>query len=117
MSETVAPVKKKTPLGWIGTTYFAEGLPYSIVRILASIFFTDIGAKEQYIGYLNALGIPWNFKFLWAPFVDVIATKRRWMIIMQLLLGVATAAIAASCAFAVREGNLSQLLLLAALLF
>ena len=49
---------------WVNTTYFTQGLPYSIVRLLTAVYFTEIGAKERYIGYLNFLGAPWNFKFL-----------------------------------------------------
>ena len=75
------PVNK--PGVWVFSTYLAEGLPYAIIRILSSVFFTDIGLKERYIGYLNFLGIPWNLKFLWAPFLDIIGKKRTWMIAVQ----------------------------------
>jgi len=37
---------------------------YTIVRLLSAVYFTDVGAKERYLGYLNFLGIPWNVKFL-----------------------------------------------------
>jgi PAT family beta-lactamase induction signal transducer AmpG len=73
----------KKPGVWVFSTYLAEGLPYAIIRILSSVFFTDIGLKERYIGYLNFLGIPWNLKFLWAPFLDIIGKKRTWMIAVQ----------------------------------
>src|SRR5439155_23746962 len=82
---------------WVSSTYFSEGLPYMIVRILSSVYFTDVGAKERFIGYLNFLGIPWNLKFLWAPFVDAISTKRRWLVLMQLGISVLTMGIAISC--------------------
>jgi MFS transporter, PAT family, beta-lactamase induction signal transducer AmpG len=80
---------------WVHTTYFAEGMPYMVVRILSSVYFTDIGAKLRYIGYLNFLMIPWNLKFLWAPLVDIFGTKRRWQATLQLLLGGLLCAIAA----------------------
>ncbi|MFN0061047.1 MAG: hypothetical protein ACKVPX_00815 [Myxococcaceae bacterium] len=76
------------------STYFAEGLPYMLVRILSSVYFTDLGVRERYLGYLNFLGLPWNAKFLWAPFVDRLGTKRAWMVGLQLGLGVLTAAVA-----------------------
>lgn len=88
-----------------------------IVRILSGIFFTDIGAKERYIGYLNFLGIPWNLKFLWAPFVDAAATKRRWMIVAQVVIAVLTAAVAATCAGLSRGGDASDPLGAIALMF
>ncbi len=82
---------------WVFSTYFAEGLPYGIIRLMSSAFFTDVGLKERYLGYLNFLGIPWNLKFLWAPLVDLFGTKRLWMIALQALLALATAGVAAFC--------------------
>jgi MFS transporter, PAT family, beta-lactamase induction signal transducer AmpG len=88
------------PRVWCFTTYFTEGLPYSIVRMMSMVFFTDIGMKERYIGYLNFLGIPWNMKFLWAPLVDIFGKKRTWMILIQVLITLFTAAIAGICFYA-----------------
>ncbi len=82
------------PVVWVNSTYFAEGFPFIVVRFLSVLFFTDMGAKEAFLGYLNFLGIPWNFKFLWAPFVDIFATKRRWLITIEMLITMAILAIA-----------------------
>src|SRR5512145_2576658 len=86
-----------SPATWVFSTYFAEGLPYGIIRLMSSAFFTDVGLKERYLGYLNFLGIPWNLKFLWAPLVDLVGTKRLWMIVLQALLSLATAGVSAFC--------------------
>ncbi|NBO38108.1 MFS transporter [bacterium] len=93
-SEAQENSAKGQPRLWVFSTYFAEGLPYSIVRLLSSVYFTDIGMKERYIGYLNFLGIPWNLKFLWAPFLDIFGTKRSWLIALQALITLLTFAIA-----------------------
>ena len=85
---------KKPGRWWVHTTYFTEGMPYVVVRILSSVYFTDIGAKLRYIGYLNFLAIPWNLKFLWAPLLDLRGSKRRWLAAMQLLIGAGMVAIA-----------------------
>lgn len=82
---------------WCFSTYFAEGFPYSIVRLLSSVFFTDIGLKERYIGYLNFLAIPWNLKFLWAPLLDIFGKKRTWMICVQALVSILIGVIAVIC--------------------
>jgi PAT family beta-lactamase induction signal transducer AmpG len=84
---------KQTAL-WVNTTYFAEGLPYMLVRIISSLYFTQLGMRELYLGYLNYLGIPWNLKFLWAPFVDGWGTKRGWQVALQLVLGALTCLLA-----------------------
>jgi PAT family beta-lactamase induction signal transducer AmpG len=58
-----------------------------IVRILSSLYFTQLGVREVYLGLLNALGIPWNLKFLWAPLVDGLGNKRSWQVVAQYLIG------------------------------
>lgn len=85
------------PSVWVFSTYFAEGMPFGIIRSMSSVFFTDIGASNRVIGYLNFLGIPWNFKFLWAPLIDIVGTKRSWMIALQALIALFTLMIAAVC--------------------
>ncbi len=104
-------------VAWVSSTYFAEGLPFMIVRIISSVFFTDIGAKERYIGYLNFLNIPWNLKFLWSPLVDTISTKRRWLVILQGLIAVLTMLIALTCYAAPVEGDPSNYLVFIAIIF
>ncbi len=79
---------------WVLTTYFAEGLPFMIVRILSGVFFTQLGVKERYLGYLNYLGLPWNIKFLWAPLVDGWGTKRGWQVALQGMLAALTGLVA-----------------------
>ncbi len=87
------------------TTYIAEGLPYMLVRFLAGVYFTDIGMKESVIGYLNLLGLPWNFKFLWAPLVDFYGTRRGWMVALQILIGGVTGLIAVLAGFGPHTQN------------
>lgn len=108
---------KVPPSVWVMTTNFAEGLPFMIVRILSSVFFTDIGVKERYLGYLNFFGIPWNFKFLWSPIVDIFSTKRRWMVVIQGLISILTMAIAMICYSIPAEGDPSKFLLLISVIF
>ncbi len=79
---------------WVNTTYFAEGLPLIITLRLGSVFFTDIGASLTSIGYVNFLGLPWNFKFLWAPLLDIFGTKRRWLVSLQTIVGLVILAVA-----------------------
>jgi PAT family beta-lactamase induction signal transducer AmpG len=69
-----------------------------LVRLLSSAFFTKMAVKESYLGYLNFLGIPWNLKFLWSPFVDAFSTKRRWLTLMQLAIAALTMGVAVLCA-------------------
>jgi PAT family beta-lactamase induction signal transducer AmpG len=98
---------------WVVTTYFAEGLPFMIVRILSGVFFTQLGVKERYLGYLNYLGLPWNIKFLWAPLVDGWGTKRGWQVVLQALLAALTALVALLSHYAANVESGSYLELIA----
>jgi PAT family beta-lactamase induction signal transducer AmpG len=71
---------------WAFTTYFAEGLPYTLIRMVSSVFFRDMRVSLEAIGLTSLFGIPWVIKFLWGPLIDQFGTKRKWMLIMQFLL-------------------------------
>jgi PAT family beta-lactamase induction signal transducer AmpG len=102
---------------WVFSTYLAEGLPFAIIRILSSVFFTDIGMKERYIGYLNFLGIPWNLKFLWAPFLDIIGKKRTWMILIQAAISLLIIGLSFVCFLAPEQAQAGWLLAFISLTF
>ena len=76
----------QTPHVWVFTTYFAEGFPYTIIRIISSVFFRDMKVSLEAIGLTSLFGLPWVLKFLWGPQIDQFGTKRRWMLAMQLVL-------------------------------
>jgi PAT family beta-lactamase induction signal transducer AmpG len=44
--------------------------------------------------YTSWLYLPWVIKPLWSPFVDLLKTKRWWIIIMQLMVGAGLAGVA-----------------------
>jgi len=76
----------RLPHVWAFTTYFAEGLPYTIIRMVSSVFFRDMRVSLEAIGLTSLFGIPWVIKFLWGPVIDQFGTKRKWILIMQFLL-------------------------------
>ncbi len=79
---------------WVASTYFAEGLPYSIVHQVSMELFTAMGASAEAVGLTALYGLPWNLKFLWAPVIDRYGTLRRWVVVLQAALGVAVALVA-----------------------
>lgn len=86
---------KRNPWAWIPTLYIAEGLPNVIVMTVAVFMYQQMGMTDTDIAlYTGWLGLPWVFKPLWSPFVDLYKTKRWWVITMQLLLGAALAGVA-----------------------
>jgi PAT family beta-lactamase induction signal transducer AmpG len=81
--------RASTPALWTGTTYFAEGLPWSILHQIAAEFFTAIGLPARQVGYTSALHLTSTLKFAWSPLVDLFGTLRQWMIATQAAMGVA----------------------------
>ena len=82
---------------WIPTLYFAEGIPYFIVNTISVIMFNNMGMSKGEMGlYTSLLYLPWVIKPLWSPFVDIIKTKRWWVMVMQIIMSVAFALVAFS---------------------
>ena len=79
--------KKFKTFSWISSTYYAEGLPYSLVQQVSVQFFTYAGASLQVIGLLSFFGLPWNLKLFWSPLIDLFADKKRWLVVMEIVLG------------------------------
>ncbi|GAA6530124.1 MAG: MFS transporter [Prevotella sp.] len=75
---------------WIPTLYFAEGIPYFIVNNISVTMFTKMGVPNGEMAlFTSLLYLPWTIKPLWSPFVDIIKTKRWWIVTMQLLISIA----------------------------
>ena len=89
------PTINKNPWSWIPTLYFAEGLPYVAVMTIAVIMYKRLGLSNTEIAlYTSWLYLPWTIKPLWSPFVDLVKTKRAWVIAMQGLIAAGLAGIA-----------------------
>ena len=88
-------MKKTSPWAWIPTLYFAEGLPNVVVTALSIVMYMQMGLTDAEVGlYTGWLALPWVVKPLWSPFIDLLKTKRWWVLTMQLLMGSALAGIA-----------------------
>ena len=75
--------------------YFAEGLPYIVITTVSLLVMSDMGLSDAKTTlYTGWLGLPWILKPLWSPFVDIIKTKRWWVILTQAVLGSAFAGVA-----------------------
>ena len=87
--------KKPTPWSWIPSLYFASGMPYVVVMSVSVIMYKRLGISNTDIAlYTSWLYLPWVIKPFWSPFVDILKTKRSWIIAMQLLIGAGLAGVA-----------------------
>lgn len=85
----------RSPWAWIPSLYFAEGIPYVVVMTVAVIMYKRLGISNTDIAlYTSWLYLPWVIKPFWSPIVDILKSKRWWIVSMQLLIGAGLAGVA-----------------------
>jgi len=79
-------------------TGFSSGLPLYVIYQLIPLWLRseDVGLAE--IGLFALVGIPYTWKFIWAPFMDTyslpfLGHRRGWMLVTQIMLLVSIALI------------------------
>ena len=88
-------MNNRNPWAWVPTLYFAEGVPYVAVMTISVIIYKRLGLSNADITlYTSWLYLPWVIKPLWSPFVDMLRTKRWWILVMQILIAAALAGVA-----------------------
>ena len=80
-------------LGWVAILYFAEGLPFGVVKEVMPVYFRAHGAPLAEIGLLSLLGLPWTLKVLWSPLVDRYGERRTWVSACLVVLAMTCAAL------------------------
>ena len=82
--------KQRSPWAWVPTLYFFQGIPYSIVMTTSGLIYKTMGISiASFAFWTSVLYLPWAIKPLWSPYIDVVSTKRNWVVWTQLLLGLA----------------------------
>ncbi len=80
--------KKRNPLAWVPSVYFAMGLPFIVLNLVAVIMFDDLGIdKEQIALWTSLLTLPYTLKFIWSPLLEIYWTKRNFVIATQAISG------------------------------
>ena len=91
----LAPTTERHPLAWVPTLYLAQGLPFFSVALVAGLMFKSMGVpNEQIARWTGVLGLAWVFKALWSPFLELAASKKRVVVVLQVAGGIALAALA-----------------------
>ena len=80
---------------------FASGLPLALTGQAMQAWLTVEGLDLATIGFLSLVGLPYTFKFLWAPLMDrfelpLLGRRRGWLVLTQLALAAALYALAAT---------------------
>jgi len=81
-------IKKRNPLQWIPTTWFAMGLPFVALSTASAIMYKNFGITDTSIAFWTSLiMLPWTIKPLWGPFLEMFKTKKYFVYITQIITG------------------------------
>jgi PAT family beta-lactamase induction signal transducer AmpG len=89
------PLSARGPWWWVPSLYFAQALPNVFVVTVSTYAYTRMGISAVLIGYTSWLALPWMFKPLWSPIVELFGTERRWVWSTEYLASAAFAVVAA----------------------
>lgn len=78
-------------IGTILLLGFSSGLPLALTGGTLQAWMTVEGVDLKTIGIFTLVGVPYTFKFLWAPLLDrfvppVLGRRRGWILVFQLSL-------------------------------
>ncbi len=70
---------------------FASGLPFNLTNFTLQAWLASAGLSIKVIGIFSLAALPYNVKFLWAPFLDrylppILGRRRGWILIFQACL-------------------------------
>jgi len=80
---------KGHPFLWIPTTWFAMGLPNLVLGgTVASLLYKSLGYSDGQIAFWTGIIVlPWSFKPLWGPFMELYKTKKFYIQFAQIACG------------------------------
>ena len=85
------------PATWIPTLFFAEGLPFAAVAVMAQLVYQSRGVPNNVITlYTSWLLLPWSLKPITSPLLELFRTKKFFVVLFQLLGGATLVLIALS---------------------
>ncbi|GJH41265.1 MFS transporter [Capnocytophaga sp. HP1101] len=78
-------MKKKNPITWVPTTYFAMGLPFAMLSSVFTIIFTRLGIPDDKNAFWTSLLIlPWSLKPITSVIMELYGTKKQYIVITEL---------------------------------
>jgi PAT family beta-lactamase induction signal transducer AmpG len=86
----------------VGVLGFASGLPLALTGQALQAWLSVEGLDIATIGFLSLVGLPYTFKFLWAPLMDRfellprLGRRRGWLVVTQLALALTLLLLAAT---------------------
>jgi PAT family beta-lactamase induction signal transducer AmpG len=89
--------QKANPISWVPTAYFAMGLPFVALAQASSLMFKNMGITDTQITlWTSLIMLPWTFKPLWSPILEMFKTKKQFVVATELITGISFALVAFS---------------------
>lgn len=89
--------QQSRPISWIPTVYFAMGLPFVALAQASSLMFKNMGITDTQITlWTSLIMLPWTFKPLWSPILEIFKTKKQFVVATQMVTGISFALVAFS---------------------
>jgi len=95
MTRDSRPQTRTHPAAWVPSLYFAEGVPFFAVSLIAGIVYKRMGLANDVIAlYTSWLLLPWSLKPLWSPLLEMFKTKKFFVVLLEFVGGLSLALIA-----------------------
>lgn len=77
---------QKSPISWVPTLYFVQGLQFFAAGSIASFMFKNMGLDNQSIArWTGLIGLAWAIKPLWSPFLELVRSKKLVVVVTQFI--------------------------------
>jgi len=84
MNTTMPSEPTRSPISWVPSLYFVQGLQFFVVMLIAGLMFKNMGvANDQITRWTGVLGLAWAFKPLWSPFLELARSKKAMVVLFQ----------------------------------
>lgn len=81
--------KNRTGWLWVPTLFFTESIIFIIITSVSVILYQKLDINNsEIILYTSLLYLPWLLKPFWSPIVDVIGTKKSWILFTEFSIAI-----------------------------
>lgn len=80
---------RRSPIFWVPSAYFAMGLPFVVLNMVAVLMYKGLGVSDAKIAFWTSLiMLPWTLKPLWSPLLEMYRTKKFFVVLTQMVSGI-----------------------------
>lgn len=86
-TEHEPPMGKANPWWFVPPLYFMQAVPAALVNDISPLIYKEFGIDNVAITrWTSLVALPWAVKMFLGPFVELNSTRRKWILVTQLLI-------------------------------